>query len=379
MLQWVPVAGGQGSTIWEDIDTEKNIANTTVDAYDIDDDDDHSDVTVTEILLQKISSAPNLLPHSSVVGGASSVPHDISSSQTDQLASSPSLLSLPKRTDIVKSKDRSKAIHWEPQESNLLMVHNAPGGGIVSNDPALAAWSVDAIRIVRDQLYRASISNRNQTPLPLYTNWQQEKKHFDNHTIYDGSLNKATIQNVGESFTGPTPGKESSKLPFSAEFSNEDTKSSHESLPVWAVAIVPEERKATNISESDNEKTANQIQGQKKTVQIIISNLRLMALEVSELLNSIETIMEQQRKRRLYKVMPPSRIVRSWYIFAMSVPLAVYVGIKLGDGTGTQIAKNALAKLSSFFAEHISEPLTSMYVFNGIHYVLISFYCLRLI
>ena len=350
------MAGGQGSTIWEDIDTENNIATTTVDTYDIDD-DDHSDVTITETMLQKISSAPNLLPHSSVVGGASSVPHDISSSQTDQLASSQPLLSLPKRIDTVKPKNRSKSIHWKPQESNLLMVHNAPGGGIVSNDPALAAWSVDAIRIIRDQLYRASISNKNQTPLPLYTNWQQEKKHFDNHTIYDGSLNKATTHNVDESFTGPTPGKES---PFRAEFSNEDTKSSYESLPLWAMATVLGEGNATDPSELDSENTMNQIQGQKYTVQIIISNLQLMALEISELLHSIETIMEQQRKRRLYKIMPPSRIVRSWYIFAMSIPFAVYVGIKLGDGTGTQIAKNAMAKLSSFFAEHISEPLTSM-------------------
>ena len=50
-------------------------------------------------------------------------------------------------------------------------MHNARGGRVLNDDAALAAWSVDAIRVVRDQLYRArNVSNQ---PLPFVQNWMR--------------------------------------------------------------------------------------------------------------------------------------------------------------------------------------------------------------
>ena len=58
---------------------------------------------------------------------------------------------------------------------SLLYVRNQKGGPIMKNDSALAAWSIDAIRIVRYQLYNAG---SGKTPLPNYENWPKEKAYF---------------------------------------------------------------------------------------------------------------------------------------------------------------------------------------------------------
>ena len=48
------------------------------------------------------------------------------------------------------------------------------------DDAALASWSVEAVRIIRDQLYRAT--HFETGPLPFYKNWPQELELFAMHT-----------------------------------------------------------------------------------------------------------------------------------------------------------------------------------------------------
>ena len=54
---------------------------------------------------------------------------------------------------------------------------------------------------------------------------------------------------------------------------------------------------------------------------IVISDLQLMAAEVTEILNSMERYLRLQRKRRLDKLKPPSRLIRNWYIAAFTMPV----------------------------------------------------------
>lgn len=71
--------------------------------------------------------------------------------------------------------------------------------------------------------------------------------------------------------------------------------------------------------------------------------------------------MQQQRKRRLDKLKPPSRIRRNWYILAFGVPIAGYMAYNLTkENRGLKLAKEIYQQTISFCAEHISEPLQSM-------------------
>lgn len=92
-----------------------------------------------------------------------------------------------------------------------------------------------------------------------------------------------------------------------------------------------------------------------------INNIKLMADEVNFILNSMETYMDSQRRRRLEKLKPPSRMSRNWYLAALAVPITGYVAYKLTRGNiGSKIATEVYAKICTFFAEHVSEPVTSM-------------------
>ena len=93
----------------------------------------------------------------------------------------------------------------------------------------------------------------------------------------------------------------------------------------------------------------------------IITDIQMMADEVSGILNSMETYMGIQRTRRLEKLKPPSRISRQWYMIALVVPITGYFAYQLTQGNATsRLASEVYAKVCTFFAEHVSEPLESM-------------------
>lgn len=93
----------------------------------------------------------------------------------------------------------------------------------------------------------------------------------------------------------------------------------------------------------------------------MISDIKLMADEVNGIVNSMELYMGIQRKRRLDKLKPPSRISREWYIAALAIPVTGYLAYKLSqDNAGSKLAAEVYAKICTFFAEHVSEPLESM-------------------
>jgi len=179
-------------------------------------------------------------------------------------------------------------------------VSNSRGGQILVDEDALTTWSIDGIKVVRDQLYRAGPAGAQ---LPYYENWPNEVRHFDG-------------DNVGHS-----------------------DEIDH---PSWA---------------TNGAKTSD-----KTSSKIVISDLPGMADEVSALLQSIELNLDQQRQRRLNKLRPPSNLRRHWYMIALGIPTAAYTTYLVCKKHGGYfLLKEVLNKIGMFYKEHVSEPLTSIY------------------
>ena len=266
------------------------------------------------------------------------------------------------------SKGSRKSNKNDYYAESHLFVKNVRGGEIVSNDPALAAWAIDAIRVVRDQLYSAG---NGVNPLPFYENWPREQRHFDNG------------QNQEETSTARLGDSMMSQGTHGAF--EDDAYEGVLDIPLWATCDVGYDASNSSSLHVGKESTGDlscilsnseilieegkhaahpkkDIETQDTVGDVVISDLSLMAAEVTEILNSMEMYMMLQRKRRLDKLKPPSRIVRNWYVAAIGIPIAGYVAYNLTKGNlGARLASEVYQKIVSFCAEHVSEPLQSIY------------------
>lgn len=213
------------------------------------------------------------------------------------------------------NKKRLRSLYYG---HSSVFVKNIRGGRIFTNDPAIASWSVDAIRVIRDQLYRAG---SGELILPLYEHWPEEARHFSQmNGGGNNDENDDMVNNKGSS-----------------------------SLPTWAT-------EKNNSTKPNSDSKSNSQDG-----EVAITDLPRMATEVNELLNSMELQMEIQRQRRLSKLKQPRTIVRSWYLFAAGIPAFGYVAYRLfTDRLYIDLSRHIILKLSSFYQEHFSEPLRSM-------------------
>ena len=157
------------------------------------------------------------------------------------------------------------------------------------------------MRVVRDQLYRASLGEQ---ALPHTSNWPREARHF---SIVPNKLTN-----------------------------NDD-------LPTWAdvTCSFDAARAAANSAvatssstDGDGQQTESDIKTQGS---IVISNLPKMSQEVASLLEAIEINLYQQRNRRLDKLRPRSRWRRNWYLFAIGIPATLYMGHKLTKEHGGKL------------------------------------------
>jgi len=249
--------------------------------------------------------------------------------------------SLPS-SKIIKPRKRKKA----QTESMRIFNHstlvgtnvsNSPGGSIVVDQEALTTWSIDAIRVIRDQLYRAVGSGVRE--LPFVENWPREKRHFRDGG--DGNGDAATAAFVNE-LDLPLWAREKSP-------SRSDVETSDASRRAAADAAATE---SVNVSPSSNISLSN----------IIISDLNNMSNEVSALLQSIEVHLEQQRARRLHRLRPRSRLRRNWYLFAIGMPIGTYALYKLTkEHGGFYLLQRCFAKMADIYRDHVFEPLESIY------------------
>lgn len=209
-------------------------------------------------------------------------------------------------------------------------VSNRPGGSIVVDQQALSTWSIDAMRVIRDQLYRAAGSNEGE--LPFVENWPREKRHFRDGVDYG-----------------------------SEEFLRELD------LPLWAQEISSTTTDANVINASGYAaaaaaEPANPARSNNHSSRLIISDLSSMSNEVSALLRQIEGVLERQSARRLRLLRPLSRLRRNWYLLAVGLPASAYVLHKLTkEHGGFYLLKLCFTKVMDIYRDHVSEPLNSIY------------------
>ena len=197
------------------------------------------------------------------------------------------------REESIEEEEPSDTKAWYYGHSQVF-VKNQDGGKIESDDPALAAWSVDAMRLVRKQLYRAS---NGMVPLPFVEHWTEDQP--------------------------------SSEVGDTKQLRNH--KSVRLSVPKWAT---------------------------KRGGSIEITNLPMLAKEVTALLDSMEVVLHLQRSRRLEKLKQPPLLRRNWYLAAVGAPCFMYVLVKLFRNK--QIAQLVVDKAFDFYNEHIAGPLENM-------------------
>uniref|UniRef100_A0A7S3QA01 Uncharacterized protein n=2 Tax=Chaetoceros debilis TaxID=122233 RepID=A0A7S3QA01_9STRA len=272
------------------------------------------------------------------------------------------LLSMDQRNSIFSSVDQNRGRNEDRTDyyaRSHLFVSNVRGGEIVTNDPAMAAWSIDAIRIVRNQLYSAG---NTLEPLPYFKNWPSEERYFGKRpSDKRGRLGDSMMSMDGKSTFFSDEDGDFSDLPL---WATQDAEENNIYGSTSDLKMCPSSSSIASIGEMYIDKDLIIPEGSSDPLicDIVISDLQLMAAEVTEILNSMEQYLRLQRKRRLDKLKPPSRLIRNWYIAAFTMPVIGYVGYRLFRGNAyVPLMHEVYQKVTSFWLEHVSEPLQSIY------------------
>jgi hypothetical protein len=212
-----------------------------------------------------------------------------------------------------------------------VFVKNNDGGHIMIDDPALAEWSVDAMSLVRRQLFRAA---NGLIVLPYTENWaegdDQQRHSYDpaGSVLLDSTGNVATDETVA-------PGK----------------------LPLWASL-----RLTTEGDEDLDPENACDGETTELAHRVYISDLPLLVSEVSELLDVMDSVIQMQRARRLEKLKPMPLLQRNWYVGALAIPPLMYLAFKEAKNcNGRRFLSSIQRYVAQFFREHVIDPLYAMY------------------
>ena len=247
-----------------------------------------------------------------------------------------------------KSADR-KAWNREKGYYASVFVRNEDNGRIHMDDAALAEWSVDAMALIRNLLERAS---NGEVTLPFEHHWKPNSRNLHEDKTSNEALSETSSQH-GELIIEEEAERE---VELAGEKGGEGFDS-HRHLPVWA-KWVPKQSLG-NSMEVERSDDGTPIMHNEENV--VISNLPLMAAEVSELLNSIEDIMSSQRNRRMKKLRPPSMFRRRWYLTAFGLPIGTYLIHHLvTNGYASKLINTTKLQLYKFFQEHVVQPFMAM-------------------
>ncbi len=238
----------------------------------------------------------------------------------------------PGRPQLPRKAPSSNVCHL-PQHSRHnqlyytnVFVKNNDGGHIMIDDPALAEWSVDAMSLVRLQLFRAA---NGQIVLPYNENWAE------------GDDQSRLSYDVAGS------------LIMDAETAATDETVAGAKLPLWASLRLRMEDEDDEYGNDGETEPATRVQ---------ISDLPLLVNEVSELLDIMDSVMQMQRARRLEKLKPLNWWRRNWYVGAVISPPLLYFSFKAANhGYGLEFLNNTAKQFTHFFREHVVDPFMAMY------------------
>lgn len=267
--------------------------------------------------------------------------HHVSSATLDHV-----IPPTPNQQQELPSKAPASNVSQLPQQSRhdqlyytSVLVKRSDDGKIVIDDPALAEWSVDAMALVRRQLYRAA---NGLIILPYAENWAEGDDQSRLSLDIAGSM----------TFEDHAP-------------TEEVVPARH--LPLWASqqrTLKQALSQEIDPGETDEGETIVPTKPQDEgdaTAPITISDLPLLVNEVSDLLNVMEAVIKIQRERRLEKLKPHRWLRRNWYV-GLAIPPFLYLSYKAAArGYGWSLLRYTATKLSSFFTEHVVDPFLAMY------------------
>ena len=266
-----------------------------------------------------------------------------------------------------RNKEKKKKLRRETGYYASVFVRNENDGKILMDDAALAEWSVDAMELIRNLLFRAS---NGKLAVPYEENWKPLQQQQQQQQQQQDTVGLPMHESPEQS----TPQRESS---FGGESSDTDKEGQQRNeqlnldeehqqpimyadpqrqLPRWAKWAPkrnPDEQEAQDRSPNDTVALGEE--------EVVICNLPLMAAEVSALLNSIEEIMPIQKHRRLRRLRPPSMFRRRWYLSAVAAPMVSYAVYHLVEkGLGSKVVRLAVSKIVQFFKERVYQPTLAM-------------------
>jgi hypothetical protein len=195
-----------------------------------------------------------------------------------------------------------------------IFVRKGHGGGIYVDDPGfLALWSVQTIALVRRHLYRAG---NGMILIPCQSNWINVDAEEAGEVIIEAAIDQ--------------------ELPHWAG------KTDHENISSGATTLDTNE--------------ARFHRGHKQT-HVTITDLPMMVGEVQELLDTMQDVMDIQRRRRLEKLRPPNWFRYNWYIIAAMFPPAVFLTRNFNV---RMLLSRCMEGIKSFYRERLQEPLMAM-------------------
>uniref|UniRef100_A0A7S2LGP4 Uncharacterized protein n=1 Tax=Leptocylindrus danicus TaxID=163516 RepID=A0A7S2LGP4_9STRA len=289
-------------------------------------------------IMTRSKSGHELLEHSNIIGATT--PGSIVRKKSNRR----------QRQQQQSRKNNAGNAMYMHTDTNIV-VGNTRGGRIITSPPALVAWSVDAVRVIRDQLYRAGNFNME---VPYAENWPREEYYMHGREPSSHDMDRDHVLPLWATMDSSRPCSSSASNGNRALLESYSNANNLDDLNTSVEA----DEVASNGSSSNH----HQLTTLNNKTNLAISNLVLMSEEVNELLNEIDVQMAEQRKRRLEKLRPPSRWKRNWYFAALGAPVAGYVVYTLAkDNWGIILLKHVLSKMKSFYAEHVYEPLTDIF------------------
>ncbi|KAG7367549.1 ATP synthase regulation protein NCA2 [Nitzschia inconspicua] len=262
-----------------------------------------------------------------------SEPYTLKRRTSDQLLHHPTPvkheLPIPAPISKTASLPQRSQHHNQLYYTNLFVKKN-DGGHILVDGTALADWSIDAMLLVRKQLFRAA---NGQMTLPFSDNWVNHSSFLEEENAQH-SISPIVDENGPQLFGSPIEISESGESTL--------TNDRAASVPKWASSLP-----ARNDSDGKGTK---------------ISDLPLLVEEVSALLDVMEEVMDIQRARRLEKLKPPSWWRQNWFLTSVCAPVACYVLYSISmKEDGMDLVKFVSQKVADFFQEHVVRPCYAIY------------------
>mmetsp|Transcript_20932 Transcript_20932/g.45461 ORF Transcript_20932/g.45461 Transcript_20932/m.45461 type:complete len:1050 (-) Transcript_20932:302-3451(-) len=238
----------------------------------------------------------------------------------------PAAETLPEGDPVLpESESKVGARHSKDAEKGTdgaaVFVRKRCGGGTFVDDPAyLGGWSVDAISLVRQQLFRAA---NGTVELPYASNWEADGMEEETGNLI--------VPPQESKFTLPLWAIDGGKY--------------------WADTLSGGGGASIEGGEANTKDSSTK-------PQVMITDVPLMTEEVEELLYVMEQIMEIQRQRRLDRFRAPSWLRRNWYIIATSAPLAIWL---IRNGRLRYLVNSMVRSVKFFFEERIQGPMLAIF------------------